>query len=342
MNFVSDNAYGATPEILAALSKASDGAVASYGDDPITARVQAKLSTIFQREIVVHPVVTGTAANSLALATLCPPYGAVFCHRESHIAVDECAAPEFFTHGAKLAHLEGNGAKIDPADIEAALPGFLRGVHSPKPSVVSITQATELGTVYSLAEIRALADCAHANGMSLHMDGARFANALVSLGCTAAEATWKAGVDALSFGATKNGALCAEAVIFFDPAKAGDFEYRRKKAGHLLSKMRFISAQLDAYLENDNWLKTARRANALARRLADTIAHVKGGELAEAVQANAVFAYLRHGVVAKLREAGAKFYDWQPPKDGRTMIRLVLSFATPEADVARFAEIALS
>jgi len=340
MNFASDNAWGATPEILAALASASEGAVPSYGDDPVTARVRQRLSEIFEHEIVVHPVVTGTAANSLALATLCPPHGAVFCHHESHIAVDECAAPEFFTHGAKLVHLEGTGAKITPSVIDNALPNFQRGVHSAKPSVVSITQATELGTVYTPAELRALADFAHARGMTLHMDGARFANALVGLGCSAAELTWKAGIDAMSFGATKNGALCAEAVIFFDPKLAADFEYRRKKAGHLLSKMRFVSAQFDAYLTNDNWLKTAKRANGLAQRLGQTIASIPGAELAQPVQANAVFAYLPDAIVTRLREAGARFYDWQPPSGGRTMVRLVLSFATPEEDVARFIEIA--
>lgn len=340
MNFASDNAYGATPDVLRALIAANEGAVASYGDDPITARVVARLSEVFERDVTAHPVITGTAANSLALATLCPPHGAIFCHRDSHIAVDECAAPEFFTHGAKLVHLEGEGAKISPATLSDVLPSFERGVHSPKPSVISITQATELGAIYKPAEVRALADVAHANGMTLHVDGARFANALVSLGCSPAELTWKAGVDAMSFGATKNGALCAEAVIFFDPALAADFEYRRKKSGHLLSKMRFVSAQLEAYLADGNWLTTAARANALAQRLGDALVGVTGVSLAHPVEANAVFAYLPDAVAARLREAGARFHDWQPPSRGRTLVRLVLSFATPEEDVARFIEIA--
>lgn len=340
MNFSSDNAYGATPQILAALTDANSGAVSSYGGDPITARVQKKLSDIFEREVVAHPVITGTAANSLALATLCPPYGAIFCHQESHIAVDECAAPEFFTHGARLIQLEGANGKLTPAAIEAVLPTFQRGVHSPKPSVISITQATEAGTVYKTDEVTALAKLAHANGMTLHMDGARFANALASLGCTASELTWKAGVDAMSFGATKNGAIGAEAVIFFDAKLAADFEYRRKKAGHLLSKMRFVSSQLDAYLDNGNWLATAKRANALAHKMADAITAIKDAELAYPVEANAIFAYLPDAVVVRLRKAGATFYDWQPPSGGRTMVRLVVSFATPEKDVARFVEIA--
>ena len=342
MNFASDNAYGASAEILAVLIKASEGAVASYGDDPITARVQERLAKIFARDLRSFPVATGTAANSLILATLCPPYGAVFCHAESHIAVDECAAPEFFSGGAKLVLLEGDGAKITPAIIEAVLPNFQRGVHSPKPSVVSITQATELGTLYTPHEIRAIDDCAHKNGMMLHMDGARFANALASLECEAADITWRAGVDALSFGATKNGALCAEAAIFFDPAMAKDFEYRRKKGGHLLSKMRFISAQLDGYLEDDRWLKTARYANALAKKLSVGLLQINGAELAQKVQANEIFVWLPDASIKRLRKAGAKFYDWMPPQDGRTMIRLVTSFATPEADVAKLLEIAKS
>ena len=342
MNFVSDNAYGASAEILAALTAANTGAVPSYGDDLITARVQDRLSAIFARDVRSFPVATGTAANSLILATLCPPYGAVFCHAESHIAVDECAAPEFFSGGAKLVLLDGDGAKITPAIIEAVLPNFQRGVHSPKPSVVSITQATELGTLYTPAEIRAIADTAHKNGMTLHMDGARFANAVATLGCNPADITWRVGVDALSFGATKNGALCAEAAVFFDPAMAKDFEYRRKKGGHLFSKMRFISSQLDAYLEDDRWLKTAARANGLAAALARGLKQIDGAELAYEVQANEIFVWLPNASVKRLRDTGAKFYDWMPPRNGKTLVRLVTSFATPEIDVAKFLELARS
>ena len=266
MNFASDNAYGAWPEMLAALARANEGAVPSYGDDEITARVRNKLAEVFAHDVIVHPVVTGTAANALALATLVPPHGAVLCHKESHIARDECGAPEFFSHGAKLMEIEGEDAKLTPAALETTLKHFQKGfVHHSQPNAVSITQATELGTAYTPDEIAAIAKLAHAHDMKLHMDGARFANALVHLGCTPAEATWRAGVDVLSFGATKNGALAAEAVIFFHEADAADFEYRRKKAGHLLSKMRFVSAQLDAYLDNNLWLKRAAYANALAR-----------------------------------------------------------------------------
>jgi threonine aldolase len=340
MNFVSDNAYGASPEILAALGAASAGAARSYGDDAVTARLTQRFSEIFEREVAVFPVVTGTAANALILATLCPPHGAIFCHRESHIAVDECGAPEFFTGGARLVLLEGGGGKIAPAAIEAALPLYRRGVHSSKPSAVSVTQASEFGTAYTPDEIAALAACAHKNGMALHMDGARFANALAHLDCKPPDVTWRAGVDALSFGATKNGALMAEAAVFFDKNLVRDFEYRRKRGGHLVSKMRFLSAQLEAYLEDGRWLKTAGRANALAARLGDELAKIPGAALAYPVQANAVLALLPDATVARLRAKGAVFYDWAPPAGGRTLVRLVCSFATPEDDVTRFLEAA--
>ncbi|HEX4533833.1 MAG TPA: beta-eliminating lyase-related protein, partial [Rhizomicrobium sp.] len=299
-----------------------------------------RMNEFFGREVAAYPVVTGTAANALALATLCPPHGAIICHAQSHIAMDECGAPEFFTHGARLILLDGKDGKINVASIEAALPDFQRGIHAPKPSVVSITQASEFGTVYRPDEIAVIAKAAHGNDMTLHMDGARFANALVHLGCAPADITWKAGVDALSFGATKNGALCAEAVVFFDKAKASDFEYRRKKSGHLLSKMRFLSVQLDACLENNRWRIYATRANALAQRLAKELAAIGGVEIAYPVEANAVFAILPDDVAACLREQGAKFYDWAPSSGGRTLVRLVCSFATPERDIGRFAGIA--
>lgn len=335
MNFSSDNAYGAHPEILQAVTKAAAGAAAGYGADAISARVNEKLCMIFERAVAVYPVITGTAANALALATLCPPHGAIFCHESAHIDNDECAAPQFFTHGAKVVGLAGAGGKLTPAGIKATLPNFARGVHSPKPSAVSITQLTELGTAYTPAEIKAVADCAHTHGMALHMDGARFANALVRLDCHPADITWRAGIDALSFGATKNGALAAEAVIFFDPTKAADFEYRRKKSGHLLSKMRFVSAQLDAYLTADLWLNSARTANALAQDMAASLKAV-GAELAFPVDGNQLFVWLDHARIARLRAAGAVFYDWASDANGRTMIRLVTSFATPCEDVAQF------
>jgi threonine aldolase len=335
MNFTSDNAYGAAPEILAALAAANSGTAMPYGEDETTGRLAQRFAEIFDHAVTVFPVFTGTAANGLALATISPPYGAIFCHEQSHIAVDECAGPEFFSGGAKLVPLHGPEGKIAVPIVEAALTHYRGGVHSPKPSAVSITQATERGTVYRPDEIAALSEVARREGMALHVDGARFANAIAYLNCAPAEITWKAGVDVLSFGATKNGALCAEAVVFFDPERVRDFEYRRKRAGHLASKMRFISVQLEAYLENGLWLKHARIANGLAQRLAQGLADLPGIELAHAVEANEVFAYVPAPLAEKLRAAGVSFYEWGTPESGRTLLRFVLSCFTPEEDVSR-------
>lgn len=336
MDFTSDNAYGAARPILEALAASGAGAVPAYGDDLLTQNLERRVSKLFAREVAVFPLVSGTAANCLALATLVPPYGAILCHEAAHIDVDECGAPEFFTHGAKLVRVGGEGAKLTPSAIESVLGRFQPGyVHHVQPAAISITQATEAGTTYRPEEIRALANFAHARGMKLHMDGARFANAVAFLNVSPAEITWRAGVDVLSFGATKGGALAAEAVVFFDPKLAGDFVYRRKKAGHLLSKMRFVSAQLDAYLTEDLWLTLARRANALAQTLADGLGHLRDATLAYPVEANEVFVWLPDEVVARLRASGALFYDWAPSENGRTLIRLVTSFATEEDDVRR-------
>ncbi|MEI9991761.1 MAG: low specificity L-threonine aldolase [Rhizomicrobium sp.] len=341
MNFASDNHYGASAKILGAVAGIGQAPAPAYGNDPVTRRVTERLSEIFERAVAAYPVINGTTANALALATLVPPHGAVLCHAEAHIAVDECGAPEFFTHGAKLVPIEGADGKLTPAAIEKALKHFQKGfVHHAQPAAISLTQATELGTVYTPDELKAISALARAEGLKLHVDGARFANALAGLGCTPAELSWKSGVDVLSFGATKNGALAAEAVIFFDPRDAADFEYRRKKSGHLLSKMRFVSAQLDAYLDDDHWLANARHANGLARRLAQGLARAKDVTVAHPVQANAVFARMPVALAAKLRAAGAVFYDWGVPEDGLVLARLMLSFATPEEDVAKLIETA--
>jgi len=338
MNFTSDNAYGAAPEILEAIAQANAGTVDSYGEDKITAALQRRFSELFERDVVAYPVLTGTAANGLALATLSPPYGAILCHEESHIAVDECGAPEFFSGGSRLVSLKGSHGKITPEAITSVLPLYRRGVHSPKPSVISFTQETERVTVYRPGEIAALAEIGRSEGMRLHMDGARFANAVASLGCTPAETTWKVGVDVLSFGASKNGALCAEAVIFFDRAMAGDFEYRRKQAGHLLSKMRFLSAQLLAYLDQERWLHWARRSNALARVLSERLAAVPYAQVTVPVEANEIFLALSNEKARVLRAAGVQFYDWEMT-DERTVGRFVLSCLTPEEDVTKLLQL---
>ena len=340
MNFVSDNCYGATPEILAAIAAIGAEPAPNYGDDLVTQRVRQRLCEIFEREVAAYPVINGTAANALALGTLVPPHGAIFCHADAHIAVDECGAPEFFTHGAKLVPIAGSHGKITREALEEAISHFHPGVvHNAQPAAISLTEATESGTLYSPAEIESISRLARARGMKLHMDGARFANALVSLGCSPAELTWRSGVDVLSFGATKNGALAAEAVVFFSLEDARDFEYRRKKSGHLLSKLRFVSAQLEAYLANDHWLANARRANLLAQRLAQGLAQNPAIEIVHPVMANAVFAGMPKDLAAKLRKGSIAFYDWGVLPGDRVLARLMLSFATPEDDVTRLIDL---
>src|SRR5271155_2927272 len=261
-NFGSDNVSPVCAPILAAIQAANAAPTGSYGADPFTERLTGVASHLFETEVLIYPVATGTAANALALSQIAPPFGGIYCHAGAHIVTDECGAPEFFTGGAKLLGLPSATGKIGPQALSAAV-AFAEemGVHHVRPSAVSVTQATELGTVYGLEELSALTAAAKRHGLNVHMDGARFANALVHLGCTPAEATWKRGIDVLSLGASKNGALCAEAVVFFEPAMAGDFARRRKRAGHLWSKMRYLSAQLLAYLENSLWLDNARHAN---------------------------------------------------------------------------------
>ncbi len=334
-DFTSDNVSAACPAVMAALDAANTARSPAYGNDPFTARLRERACQVFEREVAVYPVATGTAANALALAQFVPPFGAVYCHERAHIVTDECAAPEFFSGGAKLIGLAATDGKLRPAPLEAALAYAADiGVHHVKPAAVSLTQATECGTVYTLTEIAALATVAQRHGLAMHMDGARFANALAHLGCSAADATWRAGVDVLSLGATKNGALCAEAVIFFDPARARDFERRRKQGGHLWSKLRFLSAQLLAYLDNDLWLENARHANAMAQRLAGGLARLPEARLLQSVDANEVFLGLPEDRIRGLEEAGFGFYRWSfPHLEGLAAVRLVTSYLTSAADV---------
>jgi threonine aldolase len=336
MNFNSDNVVGASPEIIAALAAANQGAVASYGDDPITARVEAAFARLFERDVAVFPVATGTAANALALAAAVPPWGAIYCHREAHVEVDECGAPEFYTGGAKLRLLDGADAKLSADALAAALAVGGKGVvHHAQPAAVSVSQATECGAVYRPAELAALAAIAHQHGCAFHVDGARFANALVTLGCSAADATWRCGVDVLSFGATKNGALAAEAIVVFDPTLAETIAFRRKRAGHLFSKLRFLSAQLEAYLADDLWLRNARHANAQATRMADGLARLanRGVALAHPVEANELFVRLPPAVRDGLLADGFLFHPWGAPEDN--LARLVASWCTDPADVEK-------
>lgn len=329
MNFASDNVAGAAPEILAAVTAAAAGTAAAYGADALTARLTRRFADLFEREVAVFPVATGTAANALALAAVTPPWGAIYGHADSHIQTDECGAPEMFTGGAKLVALPGAHGKLTAETLRQALAEAGAGVvHRVQPAALSLSQATEAGTVYRPAEVAALAEVAHDHGLTVHMDGARFANAVVALGVRPADITWRAGVDVLSFGATKNGALAAEAVVFFRPELAASVAFRRKRSGHLVSKMRFLSAQLDAYLADDLWLRLARHANAMARRLAEGLATVPGARLRDPVEANEVFVSLPEPVIQGLSEAGFIFYRWRG-----SVIRLVTAFNTDPAVV---------
>ena len=332
MRFLSDNTATACPEILAAIQAANHGLAPAYGDDEWTQRLDAVLSAHFGTPVRAFAVTTGTAANSLALATLSPPYGAIFAHHEAHVAVDECGAPGFFSGGAQLVLLPGAHGKLDAATVEAALAAHPRHLHSVQPAALSLTQATELGTSYTPAEVARICELAHAQGLKVHMDGARFANALAFLDCHPGDVTWRAGVDVLSFGATKNGALTAEAVVFFDRALVKDFELRRKRAGHLLSKSRYVSAQLLAYVESGVWKRNAERSNALARR----IGTAAGAALKHPVEANEVFLELGVERRQALRAAGFEFYDWGAEPLGEA--RIVVSWDQPERDVQALCE----
>ncbi|MEZ5648605.1 MAG: low specificity L-threonine aldolase [Alphaproteobacteria bacterium] len=329
MNFCSDNVTGASPEILTALVEASKGDVSSYGADPYTSRLETLLAEVFETKLAVFPVPTGTAANALSLAALTPPWGAVYAHAEAHVLVDECGAPEFYSGGAKMVGLPGGNGKLTVATLATILATSGKGdVHHNQPAAVSLSQATECGTVYTPAEIGAIDEVARSYGLPLHMDGARFTNALVKLGCNPAEATWKAGIDILSFGATKNGALMAEAIVVFRLDLAETLALRRKRAGHLLSKQRFVSAQLCAYLKDDLWLKNARHANEQAARLSKGLATVPGVRLLYPVEANEVFVHLPQTIRTGLEAAGFKFYPWGSQEVEGGAVRLVTAFNT--------------
>ena len=328
LGFTSDNIAGASPEVIEAIAACNAGQTEPYGKDTYTARVERKLAELFERDVAVFLVPTGTAANALCLSVMSPPWGSIFCHPDSHINNDECGAPEFYTDGAKIVTVDGPAAKLDPEKLAGASRKKLGDIHATQPACVSITQATEIGSIYSVEEIRAIAAVCKDASMRLHMDGARFANALVSLNCTPAEMTWKAGVSALSFGATKNGVPCAEAIILFDESLCVEMGYRRKRAGHLFSKMRFLSAQIDAYLHDDLWLRNARQANAMAMRLENGLRRFACIEPLSETQSNILFCRMPQTVVDGLRAAGFGFYDrWEPG-----IVRFVTSFSTtPEA-----------
>jgi threonine aldolase len=292
-------------------------------------------------EAAVYLVATGTAANALLLATLARPWQTVFCSRVAHVHEDECGAPEFFTGGSKLTLVGTEDGKMTPAALRAAIEGEeTRGVHGQQRGPVTITQATEKGTVHTLEELRGLTAVAREFGLPVHLDGARFANALVTLGCSPAEMTWKAGVDAVSLGGTKNGLLGVEAAVIFDPARAWEFELRRKRAGHLFSKHRFLSAQMAAYLSDGLWLEMARAANAATARLAEGLRRLPGVRLLHEPRANIIFAEWPRAAHRRLHEAGARYYLWsgglEGPEDEPLTARLVTDWSATEADTDRF------
>lgn len=337
INLASDNVVGASVRVLEAIVRANADAEPSYGADRYCAQAEAALAALFERPLQVCLTATGTAANALALAALCPPWGAVLCHAESHILEDECGAPEFYSGGAKLIGIPGVAGKIAPEGLADALarlsPGIARSV---QPAVLSLSQVTEAGTLYTLEELQALTALARRHGLRCHLDGSRFGNAIEALGCSAAAMSWQAGFDAVSFGATKNGALACEAVLMFDPALAASLPFQRKRAGHTLSKSRLLGAQMAAYLEDGHWRDNARHANAMAARLATGLAALPGVRQPWPTQANEVFAVVPAALAARWREAGIVCADWASrglPEGfaiaaGQRFVRLVTSYAT--------------
>ncbi|MCC5991475.1 MAG: low specificity L-threonine aldolase [Rhodobacteraceae bacterium] len=344
MHFKSDNASGVPQEILAALGAANDGFAPGYGDDALMGRVRAQIRDIFEApQAEVFLVTTGSAANALAIASHCPPWGAVFCHALSHIEMDECGAPEFYTGGAKLMLIAGEGGKITPDALADALArGGVASVHQVQPGLLSLTNLTECGTRYSPQEIAALADLAKARKLPVHLDGARFANALVAEGCSPADISWRAGVDVLSLGGTKNGLMGVEAVVFFDPARAWEFQLRRKRGGHLLSKHRFLSAQMAAWLEDGLWLRLAQQANDAAARLEAGLNARRDARLRFARGGNMLFVDLPRAAHQRLKQAGAQYYLWPDhaspdgPPDIAVTGRLVTSWNTMPRHIADF------
>ncbi|WP_374944749.1 threonine aldolase family protein [Sphingomonas sp.] len=327
MRFFSDNAAPVHPQVMAAMATANTLDTA-YDGDALSRSLDAALSELFEAPVRSVWVPSGTAANCLALAAMCPPHGGVVCHRDAHIQNDECGAPEFYTHGAKLLLADGDGAKVTPETLTAVIDAIAKDVHRVQPHAISITNATEYGRVYTPAEVAAIGALAKAKGLRLHMDGARFANAVATLGCAPADVTWRAGVDALSFGFVKNGAMNAEALVFFDTDLFGATLQRRKRAGLLLSKGRYLAAQMLAMLDGDLWLDTARAANAAASELSASA----GARLVHPVEANEVFLRATPDEAASLRAQGFDFYDWAEGE-----VRFVTAWDTDPAHVAALA-----
>jgi len=330
-NFASDNTAGICPEALRALTEADTSPVASYGQDEDTAKLCDRVREVFETDCDVYLVFNGTAANALALAQLCQSFHSIVCHQNAHIQTDECGAPEFFTNGSKLLAVGGENGKIDLGAVEAIVARQV-DLHSHKPHVVSLTESTEFGTVYSRDEIAAVTEFARAHQMLVHMDGARFANAVAALDCAPREITWQLGIDVLCFGGTKNGLAAGELVIFFRKALALEFEYRAKQAGQLASKMRFLAAPWNALFRDEVWLRNARRANTAAARLASALRDQVKLEPAFPVQANALFLRMEHRLYEGLNERGWRFYKFVDPD----IYRLMCSWSTTDERISQF------
>lgn len=329
-SFASDNVSCACPEVMDAVIAANNGIADSYGEDEYSSRLEEKLSDLFETSVKVFPVVTGTAANALALSALTPSFGKVYCHEMAHINTDECGAPEFFTGGAKLIPVASDNGKIDANHLATAIRG--RGnVHAAQPATVSFTQSCEVGMVYQLDEISAISEVAKEHGLRVHMDGARFANAMAALEASPAEMTWKSGIDVLSFGGTKNGCLAAEAVVFFKPELVESFPYLHKRSGQLLSKMRFVSAQLEAYITDDVWLRNARHANKMAAQLSQGLIAMPDVELAYPTESNEIFAHMSVPLIRHLTDAGFSINEEE--LDGTAPPRFVTAWNTESTEV---------
>ena len=333
--FASDNVTGACPEVMDAVVAANSGIATSYGDDEWSSRLQTKLSEIFETDVEVFLAVSGTASNALALSSLAPVFGKIYCHELSHINTDECGAPELFTGGAKLIPMRSSNGRIKANELDEIIRGS-GNVHVSQPSVVSITQSCETGTVYQLDEIKAISKIAHKHKMSVHMDGARFANALASLDVSPSEMTWKSGVDVLTLGGTKNGCLAAEAIIFFKPDMVGNFPYLHKRSGQLLSKMRFISSQLEAYVTDDLWIRNAQHANSMAKILCEGLNAFSNIELAYPTQSNEVFVHLSRELIDYLNNAG---YDINEEELDGKAVRFVTAWNSELKDVDKLLEV---
>ena len=349
MEFASDNWSGVAAPVAAALSAAAEGFCPAYGESESDRRLELRFNELFETRVHVFFVGTGTAANSLALSAVNRPGGFVMCHRDAHLIEDECGAPEFFTGGARMCPIDGERGKIDPTSLRRELDRFdPEFVHHGQPMAVSITQATEVGTLYQADEIAAICELAHGRGLPVHMDGARFAAAIVGTGLSPAEMTWKQGLDVLSFGATKNGCWCAEAIVFFDGDRCRQLPYIRKRAAQLFSKTRFIATQFHAYLDDDLWLTLAKQACEMARRLAFRLDRLDGVRLAWPVEANEVFVTLPRTIAERWKQRGAKFYPWPCPHDfslpgtEQAVYRFVTSFSTSESHIDEFIDMAES